>query len=180
MRFVHARRRAIRRRRRSGQVRSVGLPFSLERAAAARPGVRRFVIGALNFGIDMMIRAVLRRWLMRHGGFRSGSGMSIVVPGHLAFLIATQPSPHLPEQRAYPFAGGLFDRPDRLNLCQDFENLGVHVMYELLVGRGSNRVANRLWIGRTARDAPHAAGANFRRTRRAGCRAGTTRTLPSS
>src|ERR1700722_4305091 len=91
--------------------------------------------------------------------------MRLVVLGRLAFLLATmQSSSHLAEQRADPLARSEFDWPDRLNLREDFQNLGVHVMHQLFVGRGSNRTANRLRIRRTVRDDRNAADTKQRCT----------------
>src|ERR1700691_3241387 len=97
----------------------------------------------------MMVGNVFWRRLDERACTASGRGMRVVVLCRLAFLFATvQTSAHFAEQRSDPFAGGRFDRSDRLNLSENFQNLGVDVMHQLFVRGGPNRAANRLRIRR--------------------------------
>src|SRR5713101_6172100 len=69
---------------------------------------------------------------------------------------------HLAEQSAEALAWG-FNWNVRLNLAENFQNLGVHAMHQLLVGGGANRVSNRTRIRRTVRDYRYPADSEQRR-----------------
>src|SRR5258708_14026293 len=133
---------------------------------ALRTGMARFVSGALDLHlVGAAFDPIFGRRLMLPIDERSfDSLMRLVPPAHLAFPVpAMQPLAHLAEQRAKSLARGL-DRPSWLNLAEDFENLGVHAIHQVLVRCGTNRVSNRLWIRGAVRDYRYPAEAEQRRS----------------
>src|SRR5258707_8428973 len=130
-----------------------------------RTGMRRFVLGVLDLQlVGATLSPLLRRRLaipvawMR---FRLGMRLS---PTGLAFPVAAlQSIAHLAEQRAEALTRRL-NWNVRLNLAENFENLGVHVMHQLLVGGGADRVSNRARIRRAMRDYRYSAHAEQRRS----------------
>src|SRR5579862_8858930 len=93
----------------------------LQIVGAALIGIRRRLV--LRFGLMLFLLLVGAR--------------SRIFP-----FSSMQSIAHLAEQRAESLTGGL-DRNVGLNLGENFENLGVHAMHQLLVRGGANRVSNR-------------------------------------
>src|SRR5882762_8224455 len=125
--------------------------------------MRRFVLGVLDLQlVGATLSPLLRRLAIPVGLMRFRSGMRLP-PNCLAFLVATlQSVAHLAEQRAEALALR-FNWNVGLNLAENFQNLGVHAMHQLLVGGGADRVSNRARIRRAMRDYRYPADSEQRR-----------------
>src|SRR5882757_1351795 len=128
-----------------------------------RTAMRRFVLGALDLQlVGATLSPLLRRRLaIPVGLMRVGTGLRF--PNCLGFPVsAMQPLAHLAEQRAEALALR-FNWNVGLNLAENFQNLGVHAMHQLLVGGGADRVSNRARIRRAMRDYRYSADSEQRR-----------------
>src|SRR5262249_23504996 len=71
---------------------------------------------------------------------------------------------HPGEERAYAFASGGFDRNRGLDLGEDIENFGIHLLNQRLVSSGAERIANRVRVRGAVRDYRDAADTEQRST----------------